>query len=162
MEKFDNFGLVAMRYLFPNFLIDAQQYTESQNFWEDLCLKILSKHRQSDFWIPWFGTENVVSAADNAILYEGNPIYWLDNSTQSKSVRIIQQDPKIHTKWEMATWTEVVGDKYSELGLMKQLVFTCNLTLETANVFEKLFEAWIQPETDVQAIEEMIKSLGLQ
>jgi hypothetical protein len=150
-----------MKYLFPNFLVDIQQYTESQKFWEDLCLQILSKHRQSDLWIPWLGAENILSAADNAILYEGNPMYWLDNPIQLKSVRIIQQDPKIHTKWEMATWIDVVGDEHSELGLIKQLVFTCNLTLETANVFEKLFEAWLQPETDAQAMEEMIKNLGI-
>lgn len=151
-----------MKYLFPNFLNDVQQYTESQKFWEDLCQQILSRHGQSDLWIPWFGVKSVASAANNAILYEGNPIYWLDNPTKLKSVRLTQQDPKIHTKWEMATWIDVVGDEYSELGLIKQLVFTCNLTLETAKVFENLFEAWLQPETDAQAMEEMIKSLVMK
>ncbi len=151
-----------MKYLFPNFLNDVQQYAESQKFWEDLCLQILSKHTQSDLWIPWFGVEKIASAEDNAILYEGNPIYWVDNPIQLKSVKIIQQDPKIHTKWEMAAWINAVGDKHSELGLMKQLVFTCNLTLGNASVFEKLFEAWVQPEIDAQAMEEMIKSLGMK
>lgn len=122
----------------------------------------MSKNRQSELWISWFGVENVASAADNAISYEGNPMYWLDNPTQLKSVKIIQQDPKIHTKWEMAAWIGIAGDEYSELGLMKQLVFTCNLTLEAANVFEKLFEAWLQPEVDARAMEEMIKTFGMK
>lgn len=151
-----------MKYLFPNFLNDIQQYANSQRFWENLCLKILSEHQQLDLWIAWYGVGSVTSAADNAILYEGNPIYWLDNLTQLKSVKIIQQDPKIHTKWEMAAWIHTVGDEYSKIGLMKQFVFTCNLTLEAANVFEKLFEAWIQPETDTQVIEEMIKRCGMK
>lgn len=150
-----------MKYLFPNFLNDSQQYSDSQKFWENLCLKVLSEYQQLELWISWFGVESIVSAAENAILYEGNPIFWLDNPTQLKSIKIIQQDPKIHTKWEMAAWIDIVGDEYSELGLMKQLVFTCNLTLETANVFEKLFEVWLLPEADAQVVEEMIKSLGL-
>lgn len=89
-------------------------------------------------------------------------MYWLVNPTRLKEVHIIQQDPKIHTRWEMAAWTNIVDDEYSKLGLTKQLVFACNLTEETANIFEKLFEVWIQTESTVSSINEMIKDLNIK
>ena len=147
-----------MKYLFANFLSDIQEYRASQAFWKDLCLQILSQHQQSDWWVEKFGVEET---DEKAILHEGNPIYSLVNLKQLKGVRIIQQDPKIHTKWEMAAWINISGDKYSEPGIINELVFTCNLSLKSAEVFKTLFEVWIQPESKVQTIKELIKNFGL-
>jgi hypothetical protein len=145
-----------MKYLFSDFLNNAQEYKESRRFWEDLCLQILLKHKQSDFWHQWFDIDVM---KDSVNQNDGNPIYSLINRIQLKGVRIIQQNPKIYTKWEQAAWVDVVGSEYSEYINITELVFTCNLTLESAEIFKKLFEAWIQPEAETRAVEGLIKKL---
>lgn len=147
-----------MEYLFSNFLNDVQQYRAAQAFWESLCKQILAKYDQSAAWKTWF---REVELDNGSILRDGNPIYSLVNRKQAKGVTIIQQDPKIHTKWEMAAFVNTFGDEHYELGEINNLVFACNLSQESADMFEKLFEAWIQPECKLQDIEQTIKSLGI-
>jgi len=147
-----------MQHLFPNFLNDTQEYKESQAFWEVICKRVLARHRQSDAWRLGF---HEVKLDDGSFLRDGNPIYALVNPQELKGVRIIQDDPKVHTKWEMAAWVGVSGDEHSEPGPIDELVFSCNLTQKSADTFEKLFEAWIQPECKPQDIGQMVKNLGL-
>ncbi|HEX8459087.1 MAG TPA: hypothetical protein VF656_17470 [Pyrinomonadaceae bacterium] len=148
-----------MKHLFPNFLNDIQEYREAQAFWRAVCEKVLAKHLQSDRWKIGF---HEVRLDDGSLLRDGNPIYVLVNRQDSKSVRIIQDDPKLHTKWEMASWISVSGDEHSETGAINELVFACNLTQKSADTFEKLFEAWIQPDCKPKDIEQMIKNLGIK
>ncbi|HEX8128205.1 MAG TPA: hypothetical protein VF527_03820 [Pyrinomonadaceae bacterium] len=147
-----------MQHLFPNFLNDIQEYRKAQAFWKALCGQVLAKHHQSDVWRLGF---HEVKLDDDSFLLDGNPIYALVNSQESKGVRIIQDDPKVHTKWEMAAWMSVSGDEHSEPGLIDELVFACNLTQNSAGTFEKLFETWIQPDSKPPAIEQLIKHLGI-
>jgi hypothetical protein len=147
-----------MEYLFPKFLDDAQQYRAAQAFWAALCKEVLAKHHQAEMWKPWF-TE--VKLDGGSILRDGNPIYSLVNPKELKGVTVIQQDPKINTKWEMTAFVNTFGDEHYEPDPINNLVFTCNLTRESASTFEKLFEVWIQPECKVQCIEEVIKDFGI-
>lgn len=149
---------MPMEYLFPNFLNDAQQYSEAHTFWTALCERVLAKHQQSDMWKPWF---EEVKLDNGSILRDGNPIHSLVNLKELKGIRIIQQDPKIHTKWETTAWVDVFGDEHYEPGPINELVFTCNLTQKSAATFEKLFEIWIQPERGVQDVEEAMRKLGI-
>jgi hypothetical protein len=147
-----------MEYLFPEFLMEAEQYRKAQAFWASLCERLLVKHHQVDLWAPWLQD---VKLKNGSVLLDGNPIYSLVNLKESKGVRIIQYDPKVHTKWEMSAWIDISGDVYDEPDSIIELVFTCNLTWETTGTFEKLFELWIQPECNPQDIEKLIKSLGI-
>ena len=147
-----------MEYLYPNFLEDTRQYSAAQAVWRTLCEQVLDKHHQSSLWRPWFDD---VKLDDGSILQDGNPIYSLVNWGELKGVTIVQHDPHVHTKWEMTAFVDMFGDEHSKPGPINNLVFTCNLSQESASAFEKLFEIWVQPEIKTQDIEKMIKNLGI-
>ena len=142
-------------YLFPNFLESPEEYNAARAYWRALCGHLLSSYDQSDVWEP--RTEQ--PSADGTPERDGNPIYSLVNHNQLKSIVIIQQDPKIHRKWEIVAWVDKFGDEFSEPRPIDELVFACNLTHKAVNTFQRLFEAWIQPSCQVRDIEEMIEAL---
>ena len=146
---------MATEYLFPDFLENPETYDKAQSFWRSLCQQVLVKYDQAAAWEP-MAQETL---ADGTYVRDGNPIYSLISHQQLKSVVIIQQDPKIHLKWEMAAWVNKFGDEFSKPGPIDEFVFTCNLTQKSATTFGKLFETWIQPNCRVQDIKEKIKEV---
>lgn len=146
---------MSKEYLFPDFLDRPEAYEEARAFWRSLCEVVLARNRQEDEW-QTFPEE---LSAPGTPVRDGNPIHALINHARLKSVVIIQQDPRVHSKWEMAAWVNLFGDELSEPGPVNELVFTCNVTQKTAATFEKLFEEWIRPGCDAQTMRERIKEL---
>lgn len=147
---------MSTEYLFMKFLEIPEEFDNARKYWCSLCDRVLMKYGQSGLWkrIP---QEEL--SGDRAQLRDCNPIHSLINFDQLKSVVIIQQDPGIHRKWEMAAWVNIFGDEFSKPGPIKELVFTCNLTQQSAATFKKLFETWIQPACQVPVIQEQIGEL---
>jgi hypothetical protein len=147
---------MASEYLFPDFMDNPEAYDKARGFWHSLCERALIKYGQTD---DWGVMPQEITPEGDAPLRDGNPIYSLINHSQLKSVVIIQQDPKLHLKWEMAAWVNIFGDEFSEPGPINEFVFTCNLTQKSVTTFEQLFEAWVQPACQSQDIQQKIKEL---
>jgi hypothetical protein len=81
------------------------------------------------------------------------------NLQQDKGILIYQQDPKIHTKWEVTAWIKEYPREGDEFWASTCVVFNCNLTRENAKIFEQILEAWIQPDCRKVEIEALIDDL---
>lgn len=144
-----------MKYLFPNFLKDLDEFYESQTYLIHLCQKILEKNQQQNRWkIGADPLENDLS------VFTSYPIVGGFNVEKTKGFTINQQDPREHTKWEIVAYT-AESHKFSDTQPIIYLEFNCNLSEESVNIFIKLFEKWIQPNCDKEEIEKSIKSLDL-
>lgn len=143
-----------MKYLFPNFLNDLNELIESQLHWIRLCQEILEKNQQQDNWavgadppqhdLSGFGSYGIIGGF---------------NFEKTKGFDINQQDPK-DRNWEMVAYTSE-SDKFSDTKPVIYLHFNCNLSEESSNIFSKLLEKWIQPDTSREDIESFINSLDL-
>jgi hypothetical protein len=144
-----------MDYLFPDFLKDPAQFKQSGAFWHALCQKILAANGREYDWVPHFGELLETDDLDTF------PIYSLTNDPAGKKVTIQQQDPAIHTKWEMTAfinnWDEVDWDPKPP----DDLNFLCNLSERSAEVFEKIFNFWIEPDTTRQKMQDLLDEMEL-
>jgi hypothetical protein len=144
-----------MKYLFPNFLKDTNEFHQAQDYWIQLCREVLESNQQLQNWT--FGAEPPqmdVSEFSSWGLVGGY------NNEKTKGFSIDQQDPKQHTKWEMVAYTQE-SDRFSDTQPIVYLQFTCNLSEKSSEVCRKLFTKWIQPDCDKNEIERFIENLEL-
>lgn len=141
-----------MKYLFPNFLRDKNDFEKSKGYWKSICERILSENKQSNCWEVWF--ENNMRDSD---LFDSLPIFSFINVEKTKAIIINQQDPRIHIKWEIVAYTKE-SDEYNSAKPLQYLVYNCNLTKKSADIFEKIFEKWVQPNYSKKKIEKFIES----
>lgn len=146
-----------MSYLFPNFLKDPNEFENAKNYWHSLCQDVLNKNNQLIDWAVWFeDNSQILESSDNF------PIYSLINREKTKGVIINQQDPQVHTKWETVAYTKEYDRKDSDFWGSQYLVFNCNLSEKSAELFKKLFDVWIQPKTNKEELEKLIDTLDVQ
>lgn len=142
-----------MSILFPYFLTQESQYNDSVKLWDGVCQELLQKYHQQGVWLLWG------DRGSNNDGYDGNPIYWLVNSEQKKGVRVIQLSPDVQTNWPISAHTNKSGDEFLPSGIVDELVFSCQLTEDAVGKFRILFENWVQPDSTVTKINEMIDDL---
>jgi hypothetical protein len=143
-----------MRYLFPNFLTNSEEFEDARDYWHKLCQDIMSKYHEQQNWQKWLNDQ----INDGEIL-DNFPICSLINRGRTKGVVINQQDPEYHTKWEVSAWVKTCERQANEFWAEEYLVFNCNLTEENAQIFKGLFEAWIQPDCDRMQLEKLISEI---
>lgn len=145
-----------MHYLFPSFLSDATEFESAKNFWRSLCQTVLIENDQPEDWEIWFEAETF-DIKD----YDIFPIYSLVNRDKTKGVIINQQDPEIHTKWETVAYTKTSGKEDVDVWPIQYLVFNCNLTEQSGQLFKTLFDFWVQPTNNLEKLEELIRKLRI-
>jgi hypothetical protein len=145
-----------MEYLFPNFLKDPAEFKDARKFWSTLCQEILIQNNQGENWEIRF--ESQLFENEDADIF---PIYSLINCDATKAFVIQQQDPKIHTKWEMSAYI----NHWDEVDWVPKppddLAFVCNLTEKSANVCRELFSLWIRAETSRADMNKRIEEMNL-
>jgi len=144
-----------LSYLFPNFLSDEKEFDEAVRYWSSLCDEILSKYGQSGVWELWLNHDPATIDQDD----DNFSIYSLISNNRKKGLIIHQQDPKVHTKWEVAAWTKEYERESDEFWASVYLVFNCNLSQKNAEVFREIFDRWVQPDCDKDKIEATITEL---
>lgn len=146
-----------MKYLFPNFLTDYNEFIQSQLHWIRLCQEVLEENRQEKDWV--IGVE-VPQIPFSALPEFGDfGIAGCINFEKTKGVGIIQQIPKQY-KFDIFAYTEA-SDKFSDTVPTIYLEFGCTLTEESSDTFRKLFTKWIQPDVNREEIDKFIDSLKL-
>lgn len=143
-----------MDYLFPNFLKDDVEFKRAREYWHLLCQEILTRDHQQENWEVWLEDQT-----PNRELFDNIAIYSLITQDRTKGAIINQQDLEYHIKWQVAAWTKVYERQDTEFWPSEYLVFNCNLTEENAQIFKKLFEAWIQPDCGRKEINALIAAL---
>ena len=144
----------TMKYLFPNFLSDYEQLHKSQLYWISLCQEILEKNLQQNSWAV--GGE---IPQQNLSLHDSFGLVGGYNFQKTKAFGITQFNPYEYD-FEMVAYIEESG-RFSEETPTIYLQFNCKLSVESARVFKKLFENWIQPNCGKKELERYIKSLRL-
>jgi hypothetical protein len=142
-----------MKYLFPNFLNNWEEFVKSQYYWLRLCWEILEKNQQAKNWIVCGEMlQHELGVLDSFGIVGGF------NFEKTKGIGITQRDPKGYTELEIVSYT-AESDKFSDTQPIIYLEFTCNLSEESAAIFKQLFEKWIQPDCTTEEIEKFIESL---
>lgn len=146
-----------MKYLFPNFLTDYNEFIQSQLHWIRLCQEVLEENRQDRDWI--IGAE--VPQIPFSSLYEFGSwgIVGGFNFEKTKGIGINQQIPK-EDAWEMSAYTAAF-DKFSDTVPIIYVEFCCDLTKKSSDTFRKLFSKWIQPDVNREEIDRFIDFLNL-
>lgn len=143
-----------MKYLFPNFLNDLNELRESQLFWIHLSRKILEQNEQQNNWV--IGADPPEYDLSDFASYG---IFGGFNFDKSKGISVNQYDPN-HSDWEMTAYT-ADSTRFSEDCPMVYLEFNCKLSDKSSNVFQQLFEEWIQPNCNKSKIEKLIKTMNI-
>src|SRR5947208_16414706 len=104
--------------LYPQFLVDPQQYMLSERFWEDLWSQIDPFHRKSFEWThPWLGT-------GSPNIKDGNPIFSAYSPVLGRAVRVIQEEP-IRPGLAIQVWLDTFGGDIIDPGHIHELVISC-------------------------------------
>ena len=142
-------------YLFPRFLVDAQEYAAAQAYWQELCDSVLARHGQAGRWRPWLNT----TYADGTPARDGNPIFHLLKDDHSKAFRALQVEPS-SAHVDLGAWVTSLADWFDDCPTAAELVVHCKLTPATAQAAASLFAAWIQDSTTPEAMRALIATLG--
>lgn len=138
-------------YLFPNFLKDFTEFYEAQKFWLRLCREILEKNKQEKNWIICGELlQHELGVLDSFEIVGGI------NFDRTKGIGIAQLDSEEYADQKIICYT-VESDKFSDLKPAIYLEFRCVLSEESAEVFRKLLEKWIQPDCNREEIEKFIE-----
>ena len=139
-----------MKYLFPNFLKNLDEFHKSQNYWVQLCQDLLRNNLYGVNWIV--GTEPLemdISSLDNFPMVGGF------NLDKTKGFTVYQQDPKANLV-EVSAWTSK-SEKFSETRPIIYLEITCNLSEVNSEVIKKLFEKWIEPNCSRKEMDDFVE-----
>ncbi len=123
--------------LFPNFLVDAGQYEESERFWEDLWGRIDPRDRERFGWtFPWLGT-------GSPQIKDGNPIFSAVSPTLRRGVRVIQEEP-IGSELDVQAWLDAFGGDADDPDRVDELVISCVLSDESSRIALELMSRWVR------------------
>ena len=138
-------------HLYPNFLVDTAEYHRAEQFCEKLCNDALTRYSGVHDWRPWCSK----TLLDGTPMQEGNPIHDLVSSSTRKGIRIIQEEVRTD-KLEVGAWTNTHGGDPGEEGTWDELVISCALSKESAELARQLLVEWVQFEGPRQEFEPTI------
>jgi hypothetical protein len=123
--------------LFPQFLIDPQQYGLSERFWVDLWDQIAPFERARYEWSrPWLGT-------GSSDIRDGNPIFSAYSPVLGRGVRVIQEEP-IGCELDIRVWLDTFGGDIVETDRTHELVISCALSAVASEIARSLISSWVQ------------------
>ncbi|MBV6626941.1 MAG: hypothetical protein KI793_29050 [Rivularia sp. (in: Bacteria)] len=136
-----------VNHLYKNFLSNSQEYKASENFWRDLCDKILVKHQgEKHGWKVWL----------NVIFLDGSPIYSLISPDSRKGIAINQDEPT-EDKIIFAAWMDKFGPIDATKDFVEEIVISCELSQESAKLAEELIQIWVEGNTLYENMEQLIQ-----
>src|SRR5437867_9865303 len=83
-DRFIKRGLLMAKPLFGNFLTDANEYRQAEDFWENLWRKQVDPHALHTDWKVWINTQ----FADGTAFMDGNPIFSRVSVVDGRAVRV--------------------------------------------------------------------------
>lgn len=154
---------MADKYLFERFNEDKRIYNLNQGYWKR---KLQSKLKQR------FSNENILFQnidANGKKLYDANPIFTFIDSSQTKAIRIIQDDIKflsdntnVLDEDLISAWIDEIYVTNSNRDInyddqkVSELVIALFLTKETVNKTMKLIINWLNNELTSENIEQIL------
>ena len=138
----------TVAYLFPNFLKDVDEYRRSEAFWSQLCNEIVNKHGNIRDW----------ATLDADPFLEGNPMLDWMSPLRRKGIRIIQEEVRTD-ELDMGAWTNTRGGEPGEEGTWDELVVSCALSKESAELARRLLIEWAQFEGSREDFEPTIERI---
>lgn len=128
------------RYLFPNFLTDAQEYEQVETLWRERWEDLINRLGQEWLWeSPWLNT----AFADGTPCRDGNPIFSAVSHYRRLGVHVNQLKPS-DEPMEFYVWTDTFAKGSSEA--IKELVISCVLTDQTLLEAIDLIKRWVIEE----------------
>lgn len=129
-----------VRYLFPNFLTDAQEYEQAEAIWREHWDDLVRRLGQEWLWEhPWLNT----TFADGTPCRDGNPIFSALSPHRRLGVHVIQLEPSDDPK-EFYVWSDTFAKGTPEA--VKELVISCVLSHQTLLEAIDLMKRWIIEE----------------
>jgi len=136
-----------MKYLFPNFLTNEQEYNICKNYWETKIEYLFTKNNLHK-WESYIGT----TWANGREQLSGNPIVNYYIPSINKAFRIIQEEPETETVI-LGVWTSKF--KTDTLNTT-ELVVSLEFTPETEQMVFDLIEKWIIDDYSVLLMDKYI------
>lgn len=94
-----------VHHLYKNFLSNLEEYKASEDYWRDLCEKIIVKYQgERHGWKVWLNTH----FCDGTPFLDGNPIYSLISPDSRKGIAINQHEPT-ENKIIFGAWMDKFG-----------------------------------------------------
>jgi hypothetical protein len=129
-----------VKYLFPNYLTDSQEYEQAEALWRERWDDLVRRLGQEWLWeSPWLNT----TFADGSPCRDGNPIFSAVSLVRRLGVRVIQIGPSDNPR-ELYAWTDTFAKGSPES--IKELVISCVLTAQTLLEAVDLMKRWIIEE----------------
>jgi hypothetical protein len=124
-------------FFFPNFLSDAREYRQAEEFWLKNWGELIRDAGQDQLWkSPAYTTTFV----DGTPCLDGNPIFSAVDSTRRLGVRVIQFEPA-GDAGEIVSWLNTFAKGEPEE--INELVISCSLTYSTLSTARGLIRQWI-------------------
>ncbi len=136
-----------MKYLFPNFLTNEQEYNICKNYWETKIEYLFTKNNLHK-WESYIGT----TWANGREQLSGNPIVNYYITKINKAFRIIQEEPETETVI-LGAWTSKF--KTDTLNTT-ELVISLEFTPEAEQMVFDLVEKWIVDDYSVLLMDKYI------
>jgi hypothetical protein len=129
-----------MTALFPNFLRDHSEYARAQAYWASVWATTPVFERMIGEWrTDWFGHQPI---------NDGNPIFSAISGRAEKGIRVIQYEAT-NDGLELDFWLDTFGGAATDPGTVRELVITCALSIESAQLARNLMASWIIGEIEV-------------
>lgn len=126
--------------LFPDFLVNPEQYELSERFWKDLWERIDPDHRDRFAWTsPWLGT-------GSPEIKDGNPIFSAHSPKLGRGIRVIQEEPTGSELDMPVWWLDTFGGDITDPNRIDELVISCVLTDVASRVALDLMSPWVRGE----------------
>ncbi len=136
-----------VNHLYKNFLSNLEEYKASEDYWRDLCEKIIVKHQgQKHGWKVWL----------NVVFLDGSSIYSLISPDNRKGIAINQDEPT-ENKIIFAAWMDKFGSIDATQDFVEEIVISCELSEESAKLADELIEIWVKGKTSYEDMERVIK-----
>jgi hypothetical protein len=126
-----------MRYLYPNFLRDEQEYAQAELFWRSLWDKVMRLAGQAQEWqVPWLQT----TFSDGTPIRDGDPMFSAVCQGRRLAVHAIQNESQDGEE-EFDAYVTVFDPEAQGI---RVLVISCVLSEESASRIKDLLSSWVQ------------------
>lgn len=128
-----------VNHLYPDFLVNPDQYAQAVRYWQELWSRIDRHLREPTGWVsPWLD-------GGPPDIRDGNPIFTAWSPSLMRGIRIIQHPPESDGP-ELAFWTDTFGGPLGDPNSIDEFVMACALSEEVEPFARLLVEAWISGE----------------
>jgi hypothetical protein len=140
--------------IFPHFLVDPNEYRESQLFWESKIETIIQSIPDAEPWHRWSNS----TYADGTTELDGNPIFDGISESHVRAFRIIQHKLIRQSQVEVVAWIkgyDIDLEDFPE----HELVINWSLTHNSAASSTDLLRSWMNPRSTIEDVQDLIYRL---